>query len=74
LAQREVAQPAHLLDEQLLDLIGGLQRALGIAYDLQDALDPNHHLRMLTELLDQLDFLWSELAPVCNFLFHPHSI
>jgi hypothetical protein len=65
------AQPTQLLDQQCLHRVGGLQRAVLIADERQDAVEPGLNLGMLAQLLDQLDLLRSEGLGDCIFLLHP---
>ena len=69
-----MAQPTHLLDQQFLHFVGGLQRAFGIAGEVHDALNPFHHRRLLTELLDELNLTLAELVAASVFMLHPHPI
>jgi len=68
-----VAQGAQLLDEQFLHFISGLQRTLGIACELQDALDARPRLGMPAEPLEELFFCRVELVAACGFMFHPDA-
>ena len=67
------AQLTQLLDQQLLDFIGGLERPVGRVRQIEDALHPDQHLRLLPKLLNQPDLLRGELK-VAAVLFHPDSI
>lgn len=68
-----VAQLTQLLDQQLLDFIGGFERPVGRVRQVEDALQPGQHLRLLPQLLDELGFLRSELG-AAEVLFHPDFI
>ena len=50
------------MDQKSLHFISALERPLGIASDVEDALDARHYLRILAELLDELHFLAAQLA------------
>src|SRR5258705_8648172 len=69
-----MTQQSDLFNQKFLHFISSLERALGIASEREDALNARHHLRMLAELLDQLDFLIAELALDCFSLSHPNCI
>ena len=73
LVQGGAAQLTQLLDQQLLDFIGGFERPVGRARQVEDALHPGQQLRLLPQLLDELGFLRSELG-VAAVLFHPDFI
>jgi hypothetical protein len=65
------AQRPQLLDEQCLHLIGGLQGTIGIACELQDALEARPQLGMPAEPLEKLFFCRVELVAACSFMLHP---
>jgi len=73
MVKRRAAQLAHLLDEQLLHLVGGLQRTFRVVREAENALHTRHHVGMLTELLDELNFVLTELR-TAFLLLHPYSI
>jgi hypothetical protein len=71
LVQGGTAQPTQLSDHQVLHLVGALQRALRIADDLQNAVDPFLDLGMIAQLLDQTDLLRGDGLGDCFLPFHP---
>jgi hypothetical protein len=63
----------QLLDQQRLDFIGGFEWPVVGVGQGEDALPPGQHLRLLPELLDDLDFLWSKFV-AAEVRFHPDFI
>jgi len=58
----------------MADLNRFIHYHIRIARDLQDALHPGHHLRMLPQLLDKLGLLLAQLFLTCFFALHPDPI
>jgi hypothetical protein len=71
--QGGAAQLPQLLDQQRLDRIGGFERALGGAGQVEDALPAGRHLRLLPQLLDKLGVLCGEFG-AAQVRFHPDFI
>jgi hypothetical protein len=67
-----IAQATQFLDQQFLDLVGGLQWTRLMVGEVEDALDSCHHFGMLTELLQELHFGLADLDRTDVFLLHPH--
>jgi hypothetical protein len=68
----DVTQTTHLLDQERLNLIGPLHRAICLGGDFQNVLESLQQLRMLAQLLDQLLFGGAQFGSVRMLVFHPH--
>jgi hypothetical protein len=67
-----VAQAAHFLDQQFLDLVSALQGALGVVSDVEDALDSFPHLGMLTQSIKKLRLRLAYRYRTDILALHPH--
>lgn len=69
-----ISQTPDFFNQQILDLIGGLERTFRAPGDFQNALKPFHHQRLLAQLLEEMDFFLAQFAGSSFFLFHPNCI